>query len=51
MMTSVRVKNDMKNVFFALFLAEFRKKAVPLHVFCKTRIKTMNKYGLCERKI
>ena len=25
MMTSVRVKNDMKNVFFALFLAEFRK--------------------------
>ena len=51
MMTSVRVKNDMKNVFFALFLAEFRKKAVPLHVFCKTRIKTTNKYGLCERKI
>ena len=41
----------VNNVFFASIFAEIRKKAVPLHVFCKTRIKTTNKYGLCERKI
>ena len=31
----------VNNVFFASIFAEIRKKAVPLHVFCKTCVKTI----------
>lgn len=41
----------VNNVFFASIFAEIRKKAVPLHVFCKTCVKTIKTYGLCEQKI